>query len=254
MQTPQHWAERRKAIFLGSCPLAATVLQALGRSGEEQHTLTRGSWPVSAGLLALVSHLCEILWKVRAWVKIPRCPRWTIRLMYRTLFFWFNNPDSNLPWWLRFLKDCLFCDSEVHTKKWISHHCHLPNPGRRTKSFSTLARLSPTSALFAKNQTTATKLARTKRMMKELEKQIRNVQTFLQPDCFQDKVCPVNCKLPTGQAPGTNQGVRALAITEMLNAAKCRNRKKPKEAKWVWKSLKKKKKKYEKSYVYFGEN
>lgn len=40
VQAPQPWAERRKAIFLASCPLAATVLQALGRSGEEQDTLT----------------------------------------------------------------------------------------------------------------------------------------------------------------------------------------------------------------------
>lgn len=104
-------------------------------------------------------------------------------------------------------------------------------PWEEDKVISTPAQLSPTSALFAKNQTTAIKLARTKRTMKELEKQIRNVQTFLQPDCFQDKVCPVNCKVPTGQAPGTSQGVIALAVTEMLNAAKCRNRKKPKQAK-----------------------
>lgn len=88
----------------------------------------QGSWPWCA-------HLCEILWKVRGWVKVARCPRWTFRPMYRTLFFWFNNPDNNLPWRLRILKDCLFCDSEAHREKWISHHCHLPNPGRRTKSF-----------------------------------------------------------------------------------------------------------------------
>lgn len=79
----------------------------------------------------------------------------------------------------------------------------------------------------------------TKRTMKELEKQMRNVQIFLQPDCFQDKVCPVNCKLPTGQAL-TSQGVIALAITEMLNAAKCRDRK-TQTSKVSVKTLKKKK-------------
>ena len=34
MHTLQHRAERRKAIFPGSCPLAATGLQALGGAGH----------------------------------------------------------------------------------------------------------------------------------------------------------------------------------------------------------------------------
>lgn len=65
------------------------------------------------------------------------------------------------------------------------------------KATSAPAGLSTTSALFAEDQTVATKLGRTKRTMKEPKKQTRKVQTSFQPDCFQDRVYPVNCTLPT---------------------------------------------------------
>lgn len=98
---------------------------------------------------------------------------------------------------IRFLKDCLLCDSEARKKKVYQASLSPAKPQEEDKATCAPAGLSPTSALFAEDQTIATKPGRTKRTMKELKKQTRKVQTSFQPDCFQDRVYPVNGTLPT---------------------------------------------------------
>lgn len=118
-------------------------------------------------------------------------------------------------------------------KKWIRHHCHLPNP-RRTRPLLHLLG-SPLRLLYllrtkllqqnwvgqkGRWRSPKNKQGKCRHLFSQIAFRIGSTQST------------VHCQL--SQAPGINQGMCYGFSCNRNTAAKWRNGKKPKQAKWVW--------------------